>query len=540
MNVVKKDKKQDRSRDVESLLALIEERDEHIADQNEELAALRHNLAVFARMLFGDSSEKRQLTGLASGHPHQLHLFLADLVADAERIAEETGATGNVEVKRPDPAKQARKKGRRKTFPDHLPRVTSTFELPEEERVCACGGELHAIGFEEARELERIEVTVVHTKRRTKYACRRCEEGVTTAPGPARVIEKGILSPGFLAHVISERFQFHMPYYRQEKKHAAEGLDLSRSVLERSVARCGELLEPLHQALREEVLSEDIVFTDDTVVRIAQAGKPGSSKKGRLWIYADKLGRHFYDFTESRGRDGPDSIFNGFTGYVQADAYSVYDQLFLSGDVTEVACWAHTRRKFESAQRSDPQLSEEALELIGKLYMVESSARKRGLDPAGVAALRKEHALPALEQIHTWLGVTEAQVLPKSPMGVAVHYALAQWEALKVYVTDGRLEIDNNRAERAMKPVAVGRKNWLFVQTEGGGKTASIMMSLVQTAQAAGVNVKLYLRDVLQRITTESDVKKLLPHAWKRHFEAEVEGRRNAIIDLLVADQRGE
>ena len=192
------------------------------------------------------------------------------------------------------------------------------------------------------------------------------------------------------------------------------------------------------------------------------------------------------------------------------------------------------------AQRTDPELSEEALDLIGELYMVESTARKRGLDPVGISALRKEHALPILEKIHAWLGVTEAQVLPKSPMGTAVHYALAQWKALKVYVTDGRLEIDNNRAERAMKPVAVGRKNWLFVQTEGGGKTASIMMSVIQTAIAAGVNVKLYLRDVLQRIATEPDVKKLLPHGWKQHFEAEVEGRRNAIIDLLIADQRGK
>lgn len=520
-------------RDIDALIALIGTRDERIA-------ALEHNLAVFARMLFGSSSEKRKLTGLASGHPHQLHLFLADLVADAERIAEATGATGHVEVERPDPAKQVRKKGRRKQFPEHLPVVTSTFELPADARTCACGAELHAIGFEESRELERIEVTVVHKQKRAKYTCRSCEEGVVTAPGPARVIDKGLLSAGFLAHVIGERFQFHMPYYRQEKKYGGEGLDLSRSVLERSVARCAELLEPLHDALRAQVLAEDIVFTDDTTVRIAQEGKQGGSKQGRLWIYTDLLGRHFYDFTESRGRDGPDSILADFVGYLQADAYSVYDQFFASGDVIEVACWAHTRRKFESAESSDPDLSAKALELIGKLYAVETAARERKLDPAAVAELRQKHALPVLAEIHAWLAVAEAQVLPKSPLGTAVHYAQAQWDALNVYVTDGQLEIDNNRAERAMKPVAVGRKNWLFVQTQNGGKTAAIMMSLIQTAQAAGVNVKLYLRDVLQRIATESDVSKLLPHGWKQHFETEVVGRRNEIIDLLVRDQRGE
>ncbi len=528
-----KEKRDKLPRDIDALIAMINERDERIA-------ALEHNLSVFARMLFGSSSEKRKLTGLASGHPHQLHMFLADLVADAERISEETGATGNVEVQRPDPAKQKRKKVRRTKFPEHLPHVTSTFELPKEQLLCSCGAELHLIGFEESRELERIEVTVVHKKKCAKYACRSCEEGVVTAPSPPRVIDKGLLSPGFLAHVIGERFQFHMPYYRQEKKYASEGLDLSRSVLERSVARCGELLEPLHTALREQILAEDIVFTDDTTVRIAKAGGEGSSKKGRLWIYADKIGRHFYDFTDSRGRDGPDSILLDFGGYLQADAYPVYDKLFLSDDVTEVACWAHTRRYFERTQRDDPDLCAEILDLIAQLYLVETAARERGLNPKGIAALRQKQAMPVLKQIHAWLCVVEARVLPKSPMGIAVQYALNQWDALKVYTSDGRLEIDNNRAERAMKPIAVGRKNWLFVQTIGGGKTAAIMMSLIQTAEAAGVSVKLYLRDVLQRIATESDVSKLLPHGWKKHFEAEVVGTRNEIIELLVADQRGQ
>lgn len=534
MNVSKTVKNESLPRDVDSLLALIEERDKRIA-------TLEHNLAVFARMLFGDSSEKRKLTGLASEHPNQLHLFLADLVADAERIAEGTGAVGHVEVECPKPTDASKKqKGCRKGVPEHTPVVETVFELPEADRKCTCGGDLHQIGFEETSELERIEITIQHKIKRAKYGCRACEDSVITAPGPARVIDKGLLGPGFLAHVIGERFQFHMPYYRQEKKYAGEGLDLSRSVLERSVSRCGELLEPLHTELGDQVLSEDIVFTDDTVIRIAQEGKPGSSKKGRLWIYTDKQGRHFYDFTDSRSRDGPNAIFTGFKGYIQADAYPGYDKLFLSDDITEVACLAHVRRKFEIAKKSDPELAEEALDLIGKLYDVERVARERNLEPDGVMALRKQHALPVLEAIHAWLGVVEAQVLPKSPMGTAVHYALAQWEALNAYLTDGRLEIDNNRSERAMKPVAVGRKNWLFVQTERGGKTAAIMMSLIQTAEAAGVNVKLYLRDVLQRISTETDVKKLLPHAWKEHFETEVLDRRNAIIDLLVADQRGE
>jgi transposase len=547
MGVVKNKKRKGLPRDIDALLALLEESDEVLSSQrakltaqDEELARLRHNLRVFARMLFGQSSEKRRLTGLASGHPHQLHLFLADLLADAERVAEETGAVGHVEVERPDPKKLVPKKGRRKQFPEHVPVVESLFELPKDQLICSCGGELHAIGFEETKELERIEVTVVHKTKRTKYACRSCEEGIVTAPAPARVIDKGLLSAGFLSHVIAERFQFHMPYYRLEKKYASEGLALSRSVLERSVARCAELLEPLHDALRKEVMSKDIVFTDDTPVRIVTPGQGGGSRQARIWAYLDKEGSHYYDFTETRERDGPLSIFKDFEGFIQADAYPGYDVLFQSDDISEVACWAHVRRKFESAESSDPTLSVEALDLIGELYAVEAKARDEQLDASGTRKLRQKHALPILERIRAWLGVCEAKVLPKSPMGKAVHYAQAQWNALTIYVTDGRLEIDNNRAERAMRPIAVGRKNWLFFQTKGGGKAAAILMSLIQTAEAAGVNVKLYLRDVLQRIATESDARKLLPKGWKQHFEDDVVGRRGEIIELLLADQRGE
>jgi transposase len=323
-----------------------------------------------------------------------------------------------------------------------------------------------------------------------------------------------------------------------EKKFASEGLELSRSVLERSVARCAELLEPLHTELRKQIMSEEVVFTDDTTVTLAKApGKNGSST-GRIWIYLDKPGRHYYEFTTTREASGPQAVFKDFIGFIHADAYPGYDSLFLGEGVTEVACWAHTRRKFENAGSTDPKLSEVALGLIGELYAVEKMAREQDLPPDGIAALRAAHAHPILKRIDAWLGVAEAQVLPKSPMGKAVRYARGQWEALNVYVTDGRLEIDNNAAERAMRPIAVGRKNWLFFQTVGGGKAASVLMSLIQTADAAGVNVKLYLRDVLQRIATETDVTKLLPHAWKEHFEAEVEGRRNDIIELLLADQR--
>jgi len=349
--------------------------------------------------------------------------------------------------------------------------------------------------------------------------------------------QEGLLGPGFLAHVIDERLQGHMPYNRQEKKYGREGLSISKSVLERSTAKCAEVLAPLHEALKEEVLKHEIIFTDDTPVRTVQKKGP---KDGRLWVYLSKQGHHYYDFTSTRSGDGPKAIFGDFDGYIQADAFAGYNQLYGEDKATEVACWAHARRKFEMAEPSDPGLSKEALDLIGELYQIETLAKKHELEAEDLSVLRKNRAGPILEKIKAWLALQEARSLPSSPMGKAITYVQNQWHALNVYVEDGRLEIDNNAAERGMRSIAVGRKNWLFFQSLGSGKTMSILLSLVQTAKAAGVNTKEYLRDVLVRIATEKDVKKLLPHAWKKHFEGEVIGRRNEILNLLIQGQQGE
>jgi len=525
MGVQKGQSKSSRERELEAQVARLQD----------EIGQLKHNLSVFARIIFGRSSEKRKLTGLAVGNPHQLHLFMPDLVADAERASEESEAVGHVEVAMPKAMNPRKKKGRRKKFPEEAPQVETVYELSESDRTCDCGAELHQIGFETTRQLEHVEVTVVHAIKRAKYGCRECEETMITAPGPVRGNKKELLAPGFQAHVINEHFQHHMPYYRQEKKYAQEGLEISRSVLERTASRCGKLLAPLHDALKEEVLSQEILFTDDTPVNTV--GKAGA-KEGRIWVYLSKGGHHYYDFTESRKREGPASILNGYKGFIQADAYSGYDQLFGEDGATEVACWAHARRKFETAKNSDPTLGGEALDLIGKLYEVEKVAKEAELKPAEVLVLRTKYAGAILEEIKAWLALNYARVLPKSPMGKAITYAQNQWDALNVYLTDGRLEIDNNAAERGMRPIAVGRKNWLFFQSVGGGKTAAVLMSLIQTAVAAGVNVKLYLRDVLMRIAVEKDVTKLLPHAWKEHFEPEVLGRRNEILELLIQSRQ--
>ena len=512
--------------DVALLKTLVLSHRHTIDHQREEIARLEHNYQLLAKLVFGRSSEKRTPSPVDASL--QGHLFVQEIAAEAARLAEQYPVVATVEVH----AHRRVKKGRRSRFPDHLPLVRTVCELREEDRFCACGGTLKEFGEETSRELERVETTVVHEIARKKYACATCKEGVVTAPWRGRVIEKGLLGPGFLAHVITERFANHLPYYRLEGKYKAEGLDLSRSVLCESMARCAELLEPIAEEIKKDVLASDVIHTDDTPVTLAQSAK-GGSKQARVWVYLNREGRTWYEFTESRKRDGPARVFADFTGFLQADAYGGYDGLYLPGGATEVACWAHVRRKFVEAEPTDPTMAKEAVDRIRALFQIEEAAKD--LTDEARATLRKEKAGPLLEEFQAWLDLASTQALPKSPLGRAIVYARNQWPALVRYAEDGRLAISNNAAERALRPLAVGRKNWLFFQREGGGKTAAILMSLLMTAKAAGIHPGDYFKDVLLRISTCKDARLLTPHAWKEHFEAEVSARRNEILERILA-----
>ena len=506
---------------------------ELIASREETIAAQRRLIDYLRRVAFGKKSEKRpRLTG-AEEALGQGHLFHAELLAEAERTAKAKHVQGEITLDAPK--RPAPRKGRRARFPDHLPRIVTRYELEDEACTCErCGAALHQIGEESTRELERFETAVVHEIRRAKYACRKCEEGVTCAPGPDRVIEKGLLGPGFLAHVAVERFGNHLPYNRLEKKYASEGLALSRSVLERSMKTLGDLLRPIRDSSLAEILKAPELFTDDTPVTIARPRAGPGSKQGRVWIYLDREGRHAYDFTDSRKRDGPLAVLGGYTGAIHADAYPGYDRLFLPEGATEVACWAHARRKFVESEGTEPKLAKEAVDRIRELYAVERLAKEHELDDGARGELRQQHALPIAEELFAWMAATQAAVLPKSPMGQALSYTLKLETALRRYLDNGRLSIDNNAAERALRAVAIGRKNWLFFQTEGGGETAVVLLSLVMTAKAIGVDPRTYLRDVMLRINHESDVTKLTPHGWREHFQAEVEKERRAAIAHFV------
>jgi transposase len=503
----------------------IEQQSQTIGRQAETIARLEHHNQVLTKLIFGKKSEKRVPVGAEA---LQESLFFQELAAEASRLAERHGVAATVEVA----AHTRAKKGRRGSFPAHLPVVRTVSELKPEERTCACGGELKEFGEEVSRELERVETVVVHELARKKYACARCKEGVVTAPWRGKVIDKGMLGPGFLSHLIVERFGNHLPYFRLEGKYRSEGLDLSRSVLCASMARCAELLAPIAEQIRQEILGSPIVNTDDTPVTVAQSSS-GGSRQGRVWAYLNQQGRHWYEFTESRKRDGPARVFADYTGYIQADAYGGYDRLFLPGGATEVGCWSHARRGFVDAEATEPVLAKGAIDRIRALFQIEEAAA--GLSDDDRARFRQDRAGPLLEELRAWLALTQTQVLPKGPMGQAIGYVQNQWAALTEYLKDGRLEMTNNAAERAVKPFAIGRKNWLFFQREGGGRTASVLMSLLMTAKAAGVHLGDYFKDVLLRISEPGvDVKSLTPHGWKERFEPEVTARRHEILQKLV------
>jgi transposase len=518
------------------MIASVAELPDDLDELKKIVAALREQVRVLEsenRLLRSERFERkseRRPAGDLQLDPAQMHLLFPELVEAAERVADEKDVAGEVEYV------EVRTKvvpKRRKHFPPHLPVVRTTFELPEAQHGCSCGAQMERIGEEVTRELERLEISVVHEIARQKYACKACGDGVRTAPGPDRVIDKGILGVGFLAHVLVERFAHHMPYNRLESKYASEGFDLSRTVLCESAGRCGELLEPIAEQIKRDALASGVVQTDDTPVTIQESSSQ-NSRQGRVWVYRGLGGQVFFDMTESRGRDGPCEVLRGFAGYMQADAYPAYDAFYKDGTILEVGCWAHARRYFVKAEEQEPALVAEGLARIRELYALERQAKESGLGPEQVRDLRQAESLPRLERLRDWLVATRPQVLDKGRLAQAIDYALSNWKALCRYCEDGRLDIDNNAAERALRTVAVGRKNWIFFGNERGGKTAAVMYSLIATCKEHGVDPRTYLRDVLLRIAKTSDVAELTPYGWKARWAPVVEAHRASILERLA------
>ena len=352
-----------------------------------------------------------------------------------------------------------------------------------------------------------------------KYAC---ENGCTivTAGKPMAPIEKGLPGPGLLAHVVVSKYGDHLPLHRQEAIFRRQGVTLSRKTMCDWMRRCADLVDPLYERMKANVLGSKVMQTDDTPVNVLDPSLP-RTRTGRIWTYVGDRDHPYtvYDYTPTRSRDGPDAFMKEFHGYLQADAYSGYDELYRDRDrnITEVACWAHARRRHFEAQSSDLMRSTVILAYIRLLYDVEREARKLGLTGEARKALRQAKSVPVLEDIKAYLEREQPAVLPKSPEGTAISYTLSNWDALVRFCNESDLEIDNTGAERSLRGIAVGRRNWTFLGSDNGGRTAAILTSITATCKRLCIDPFEYLRDVFQRISThpQSDIDDLLPDNWK-------------------------
>jgi transposase len=465
--------------------------------------SLQHELGWYKRHLFGRRSEKLD--------PNQQMLF--ELL---DQALQERQATPPPRVlKTPAPPSQPHG---RVPLPKHLPRERIEYHPPQEALVCpGCGQPKERMGEEITEQLDYVPASfLVRQHVRVKYACKKCQEGVVIADLPARPIERGRPGEGLLAHVLTSKYCDHLPLHRQEAIFQRHGVQIARSTLCDWVREGATLLTPLVQEMHRQILRAPKIHTDDTPVT-ARNGSRKERHKGYLWAYLDPDHNVVFDYTSGHSREGPLRFLGDYAGYVQADAYNGYDALFAKGQATEVACWAHTRRKFFEAQDSDPARAAEMLVLIGDLYQIEQRAKEQNLNREQIQALRQKESQPILEVIEKRLALWEPQVLPKSPIGQAIGYAQGQWQALLRYTQDGLLSIDNNLAERTLRMVAIGRKNWLFVGHDNGGHRAAIIYSLVASCKLCGIDPFAYLRDVLERISTHpaSRIAELLPRNWK-------------------------
>ena len=457
---------------------------------------------------------------------------LDELLGKVHRQDQELRQTQQESAK--DKVPQDRQVPKRQKLPDHLPRVERIHEIPEEERVCLeCDQVCQKIGEETSELLGRLTINFVIRDVRIKYGCPRCHEGVQVAPLPARVVDGGKFDRTILADIVAAKFKDYLPLYRQSERFGREGLDISRSTLCDQVVRVAELLQPIAEQVQVETLAKPVIQTDDTHARMATKGQPRgkNSKKTYFWPYRAGPGLTFFDWTESRSREGPLRVLGNYTGYVQVDGYAGYDELFALGKATRVGCMAHARRKFHQALDTHHDKAMIALGFIKRLYEIENEARTGGLAPSARKALRDQKARPVMEGFKNWLELHSDLHLPKSPLGKAIGYALSQWTFLERYLEDGRLEIDNNLVENDVRPIALGRKNWLMLGGEEAGRHAATLMTLAACCRSLNVNYQLYLWDVLARIDTcpAGQIHDLTPLGWQAKFQAEAEANFRAL-----------
>lgn len=494
--------------DAEALKALlVAERAAHAA----ETERLRQIIKELQRHRFGRRAESLPVD--------QLELALEE-VQQGEGEDAAAAEAGDPERRKERAASRRRNRG---ALPAHLPRIEQAIDIEDKTCPC-CAGALHRIGEDVAERLDVVPAQFrVLVVRRPKYACRACQEVIVQAPAPARLIESGLPTEALVAHVVVSKYADHLPLYRQAQIYARQGIDLDRSTLADWTGRAAFLLRPLHTRLLETLKASPKLFADETTAPVLDPGR-GRTKTGQFWAYAR-------DDRPWGGRDPPAAVYvdapdrtaerpiahlAGFAGVLQVDGYGGYRALAEQGAVRLAFCWAHVRRRFyELAAAGPAPIATEALARIGALYAVE--AEIRGQDPVRRRAARDAQSRPILAALEPWLRARLETISKKSKLAEAIRYALARWEGLTRFLDDGRIELDSNVVERAIRPLTLGRKNHLFAGSDRGAEHWAVLASLIATCKLNAVDPQAYLADVVGRIVAghpQSEIDQLLPWAY--------------------------
>ena len=475
-------------------------KDEKIQHLIQERDHLKSQVEMLKRMQFGQKRERFE------GDPNQAMLpFEAEPAAleqQQEIIKEKIGYVRQ----RPN------HKGRAK-LPAHLP--VEEIEIHPEGDL----SEMVCIGKEITEELE-CEPAKFYIKRyiRYKYAAKN-GDGVSIAQLPERVIDKGIAGPGLLAMILVGKFQDHLPLYRQKQIFARENIQIPSSTIEGWTRQALEKLEPLYEQLIFDTKAQGYLQVDETVIKVLDSDKKGAAHQGYFWVYHSPLDKTvLFDYNPSRGGHVPRSMLDNFKGYLQTDGYAAYQKFGKKKGITHLACWAHARREFEKALQNDPERAKKALLMIQDLYKVERKAKEEKLSPDMIRELRLKESLPVINDLGKWIFREIKDTLPKSQIGKAMAYAYARWDMLSEYLRDGNLQIDNNLIENAIRPVAPGRKNWLFAGSHQAAQRSAMIYSFFAICKKHEVNPFQWLKNVLKNIATinHKNIKELYPQNFKK------------------------
>ncbi len=488
---------------MENTAKVIEELQHKCTLQEQQIAELKAKLNWFEEQ-FRLSQKRRFASSSEQTDQQQLRIFNEAEVEAKPSLPEPTME---------EITYQRKKRGHREKQLKDLPVETIEYRLPPEEQICSCcGHELHEMSTEVRQELKIIPAQVKVVKHvRYTYACRRCEREaintpIVTAPMPAPVLPGSLVSPSAMAHVMTQKYVEAMPLYRQEKSWARFGLDISRQTMANWIIQGADRwLHLLYEKMHEHLLKQDILHADETTLQVLREPGRAATNKSYLWLY--RTGRAgpaivLFDYRTTRANKHPRQFLSGFNGYLNVDGYSGYNGL---PDITLVGCWAHARRKFDEALKALPAekrdadvIAKQGLGFCNQLFAIEKQLEEA--TPEERYQARLERSFPVMEAFHGWLIQQRPRVLPKSTFGQAIAYCLNQWDKLKVYLQDGRLEMNNNRAERSIKSFVVGRKNWLFSTTPRGAKASATVYSIVETAKENGLNPFIDLQYLFEKM----------------------------------------